>query len=692
MITVEKPNTVVTSGIKDAVSFGIKQEGLAHIFGVLRNQLYSDKVLAVIREYTCNAVDAHTEAGKGDLPIEVTMPTRWNTMFKVRDFGSGLTDGDIHDIYAFYGESTKRKSNQLIGQLGLGSKSAFAYGDNFVITSYVDGVKNTYNAFIDASQVGQIAKLASEPSNEQNGVEISIAVRDVDIDTFHRKAYALFRYFKVRPVVKGANFTYESKVPIMKGADWAVYGANHPTVAIMGNIGYPIANHWNEETITSTLAAGLEVSFNIGDLEISASREQLQYTDRTKKAIKDKLVRVVKEVSDELNTRFKSCATLFDAHMLYSSVMDYNSNLYALRGMIKDSMKFNGKNIRSHDLGFQNPKDGEFSMKRYEKTMRGGSIKAYSYSHIICDWQTVLVDNDLMISSGINNRVWNLVTVDQRRVYVLSYRTPQDKINFLNDSGLVESNFIKLSSLPKISLAQAVGASPKNSKHASKEFSFDTNFSAGSYHRRYSDYWMKETIDVTTAAGIYVIIDGFRHRDEKGSLSEPKEIADILKSMSVFGITVPKIYGFKVAKEQEAKDNPNMVLFWDFLAEQLTEYFDKNKVAQKVANRLEYDNVAHHFSWNEFAERNAKKVSNKTCFHQTAELFSYMKHESDRKILDLAVGWQQYFKVSCKPEHDLSKLGKKVNSTYPLFESIRYWEHTKQQTDATVQYINLIDG
>ena len=141
MITIERQNTVQTHGIKDTVSFGIKQDGLAHIFSVLRNQLYSDKILAVIREYATNGVDAHTEAGKPNEPIVITLPTRWEPTFKCRDFGWGLSDTDIHEIYAFYGESTKRKSNQMIGQLGLGSKSAFAYGDNFVITSFVDGVK-----------------------------------------------------------------------------------------------------------------------------------------------------------------------------------------------------------------------------------------------------------------------------------------------------------------------------------------------------------------------------------------------------------------------------------------------------------------------------------------------------------------------------------------------------------------------
>ena len=246
----KNPNSVKTSGIQKTVSFGIKgQEGLAHIFSVLRNQLYSDKVLAVVREYTCNAVDANVEAGKSDLPIEVTLPNALNPTFKVRDFGPALSDKDIDEVYAFYGESTKRNSNNQIGQLGLGSKSAFAYGDNFVINSFIDGEKHSYNAFIDPTQIGQIAKLSVEPTKEPSGIEIVIPVREDDHTEFVEKAKILFKHFKVRPIIHGVEqFEYEDSELLFSGDNWEWYNVKHTgygnhygdAVAVMGNIAYPI--------------------------------------------------------------------------------------------------------------------------------------------------------------------------------------------------------------------------------------------------------------------------------------------------------------------------------------------------------------------------------------------------------------------------------------------------------------------
>jgi len=139
MITQQSDINLKQSQDFKSYTFGIKDSGLAHIFNVLRNQLYSDKILAVIREYSANAIDAHAELGNESTPIKVTLPNKLNLKLKIRDFGRGLTETQIKEIYAMYGESTKRGTNKQVGQLGLGCKSAFAYGDNFVINSFVNG-------------------------------------------------------------------------------------------------------------------------------------------------------------------------------------------------------------------------------------------------------------------------------------------------------------------------------------------------------------------------------------------------------------------------------------------------------------------------------------------------------------------------------------------------------------------------
>ena len=50
--------------------FGIaSNEDLVYIFDILRNKLYSDKIMAVVREYTTNAMDANIENDIVRMPL-----------------------------------------------------------------------------------------------------------------------------------------------------------------------------------------------------------------------------------------------------------------------------------------------------------------------------------------------------------------------------------------------------------------------------------------------------------------------------------------------------------------------------------------------------------------------------------------------------------------------------------------------
>ena len=104
-VTVERVGQTVES------MFGISENDSAHILNILRSKLYSNKILAVIREYCSNAYDAHIEVGKNDVPIKVVLPSEYDSNFRVRDYGPGLSEDDIRNIYVMYGASTKRQSN-----------------------------------------------------------------------------------------------------------------------------------------------------------------------------------------------------------------------------------------------------------------------------------------------------------------------------------------------------------------------------------------------------------------------------------------------------------------------------------------------------------------------------------------------------------------------------------------------------
>ena len=288
-------NEPVLSNVGEVGEFRIRNSAKA--FSILSSGLYANKVRAIIREYSCNAVDSHVEAGRADTPFDVHLPNSLEPWFAVRDYGVGLDEQQVRNIFTTYFESTKTATDELIGGLGLGSKSAFSYTDNFTIVAVKAGIKRVFTAFINDQGVPSIAPMGEEASNEPNGVEIRFAVEDsYDFRKFYNEAQHVYKHFKLRPIVSGGigEFTFidpeYSDVDIISGvhANDRGYGNSY---AIMGNIEYPLDIPGNMDLgdVGHLLRCGLTIEFAIGELDIQASREGLSYIPETVAAVKAKL-------------------------------------------------------------------------------------------------------------------------------------------------------------------------------------------------------------------------------------------------------------------------------------------------------------------------------------------------------------------------------------------------------------------
>jgi hypothetical protein len=163
-------------GGKQTIDFGISSS--AEFFNILSSTLYSDQILAVVREVLCNAWDAHIEAGCTDKPVEVTLT---NDKFVIKDFGKGIHHDDMGLIYGTYGNSTKKNDGKQTGGFGLGCKAPFAYTDHFEVISCHDGIKTIYTLSKSSAQAqGKpgITPIASFPT-EDTGLQVSIRVKNL---------------------------------------------------------------------------------------------------------------------------------------------------------------------------------------------------------------------------------------------------------------------------------------------------------------------------------------------------------------------------------------------------------------------------------------------------------------------------------------------------------------------------------
>jgi hypothetical protein len=284
----------VLSNVGEIGEFRIRNSAKA--FNILSSGLYANKIRAIVRELSCNAVDSHTAAGKSDVPFDVHLPNQLDPTFSIRDYGTGLTHEQVQSIYTTYFESTKTESNAFIGALGLGSKSPFSYTDNFTVTAIKDGKRNVYSAFINGEGVPSIVLMHSEDSTDPNGVEVKFAVDNYrDFYKFEEEARHVYTYFKLRPVVSGGEGDFEFRDVEYKDRNiipGVHYTDGRGSRAVMGNIAYPIDIPNAESALGDLyqlLGCGLEMHFDIGELDFQASREGLSYIPQTIAAIKSKL-------------------------------------------------------------------------------------------------------------------------------------------------------------------------------------------------------------------------------------------------------------------------------------------------------------------------------------------------------------------------------------------------------------------
>lgn len=337
-------------------------EASAKAFMILSDGLYSNKILAVVRELSTNAYDSHVDAKCVDKPFEVHLPTRLEPYFHVRDFGTSMSHENCMTLYTTYFRSTRNNSNDAVGCLGLGSKAPFAYTDSFTVEAYLDGKKNIYSAHRDRNGSPTFSLLETVDTSEPNGIKVSMPVKNDDMDTFRREAQNVFQYFKVRPIVTGSDQIYfHDESTLLKASDstWEFNTGDASNKIIMGQIAYPI----NEDNICSRYddndklgnflwnSTGLRLYVNIGDVDITPSRESLSYTPETKKNIRKLLQKVLDDIKDTVENSIKSQPTLYLARKKFLDIENQCASVKSAMESLNNAIEWNGQKIFDHMVG-----------------------------------------------------------------------------------------------------------------------------------------------------------------------------------------------------------------------------------------------------------------------------------------------------------------------------------------------------
>jgi hypothetical protein len=279
------PTTVVHLGnAAREQRMSVDLESLADIIRPLTD-LYSDRILAFVREYSTNAWDSHLQAGVTE-PIQVALPTRTDLFWMVRDFGLGLSADELADLYSVYGKSRNRGSDVAAGMYGFGSKSALAYADDFSIISVKDGIRNVVQVVKDNDGIGVLKFLDQRVTTERNGVTVKVPVKVQDVMGVRSTSMDFYKYWDLGTVeVDGTapdsvwEDTGTNGQALILDPDVFVHRARWGEVdhkIVMGQVAYPVPGK-----VLPVKGWSVVARVPMGAVFPTPSREALKVNDQT---------------------------------------------------------------------------------------------------------------------------------------------------------------------------------------------------------------------------------------------------------------------------------------------------------------------------------------------------------------------------------------------------------------------------
>lgn len=436
--------------------FGIQDQGM--LFDILRKKMYSNPILAICREISCNARDAHREVGK-NVAIQIHLPNNLEPYYMVKDFGPGIDPDRMNNVFIKYTASTKRSDNVQTGGFGLGAKTPFSYSDSFGIVTVVNGTKYNYNCVIDETRVGKLLLLSEEPTDEPNGTEIMIPVQPKHFNDFRVYTEQACRHWKVKPEIINDGITWQTFNVILSGDGWEVtslgYHGNKEARLIIDEIEYPLdlttLRNYADPKLIDALRGDIILYFGVGELTLSASREQIYLDEKTQNVIRTRLEEIQKVIKDQAQVKIDGMPNLWEANTYYSNELAQTFNNIDFLG----KLEWQG-NTLTKDRFFTKTPTFTFTKGKYSRKYGTdpNKLSRSQATHIRFNEHSALFFNDLAALKEPTPRHVKKAFDDDKNLQTLHVICPGEKIDWdeLNKTFNLEAMGIrKLSSITKAS-------------------------------------------------------------------------------------------------------------------------------------------------------------------------------------------------------------------------------------------------
>ena len=323
-----------TVGTFKEITSSIRAEDLGMALDAVSKNLYSNPIGSFVRELVSNGVDANRANNSAEL-VKVNIYKEGNTWyFQVKDEGKGMTPEHFTNVYMRWFNSDKRDNNEDIGGWGIGSKSPLSYKETYELTTVADGYEYEY-IIVRQSPAPTATLLVERPTNKKSGTTVRIEIDEKDLWKLHEECKKQLIYFN-NVYVLNEKYYYENDFQIIEADLFKVRPDSFPfgneMHIVLGQVAYPI--NWNFLGI-SPIYIPVGLKFNIGELPVTLSREEINYSDD---AVKEVLLNKIETVYNDLYERYSN-------QHKYTNLFDYMNFYYSGERMLKltDNVNINFK-------------------------------------------------------------------------------------------------------------------------------------------------------------------------------------------------------------------------------------------------------------------------------------------------------------------------------------------------------------
>lgn len=676
---------------------------------------YKNPLKTLSVEYVQNAMDSHRVAGKLDVPIQIHLPNSNDPYFRVRDFGISMSSETVENVFSALFASTKRDSDEDIGGFGVGRLVFGAYTGTMVITTYLDGKKTEYFFYLENGK-GDITEMMAVDSDEPQGVEISIPIKEHDFENLRRICQEQYAFIKPTPIVTGnhqftlKNVQYKFVTDSFCFRDKTDRYTQLNPIATVAGLPYPIDPYQfdYEHCTRRILSSGVVLHFNVGEVDIVPSRDNLKYTDKTKNAIEEK----IKEIEDLAKVELdKLCDTSnikteYEARCMWYKLFNSGTLENFLVSLLPNKnygFKYNNDIIDGYrkEIPFTPDKDYKhrriYKLKMFEYAVENNRLNGTETDYVKFIPDSKIIWGKSESSPRIVSQKIKHYLIDEDLNYVYVVKDINDGYtidDFCDDTAFDKSMIVSIDDieLPKRTTVKNGGTIVRNPRHIQKRVYYFIGGSRYSFDKKcWSAY---NNLDLQDTEGFWVVKDG---SDIRGMDLSPRAVKYLLKEYNDKNNTGYKIWSILPSKVSQV--GPKMLNLVDEFKKLIPELIKKYFGANVPMDLLKlYDEVYNEHNYIMHNKDLLTDVESTKWFFELQELV--LDYKKTKKLDDIETHQNRLVQIA--PEFDITINAQTQSTSSPEFvkyntlydeykkefkiiDNLSYYSHTR------IAVIKLID-